>query len=841
MGWSRNDRDIGSSESSQRGGRVSQLRQDSPRETKPERRRPPVPPGAYQTQEEEEEEEEEEEDKNESSESSQRGRFVSQLQQGSPRETKPERRRPPLPPRAYETPVSSASQRDSRIGTSTSGSGQKNAESCSKEEGEDKKDFKDDEEPDRETKQVRVDDYGVAPDFPWTLMQAAQRVLSFPLLIGQSNPGERQKPGNSKSRPCKLESPFFDLDGDCCVHEGDSPREEELPVSSIGGFVPPSRGGKPLSAQPSVLVNHVSPKTDQPRRKQQRNKKRANYRLEASDDDDDFSSDKGPSPPLPSRGGSARQPMSPPPSPATPQYGLLQLPLSRPTTPPVPSYCQISSVPSTSAGGGAVEDGQATLETGALNLKKLEQGLEKGKKKWEKNKAKQAIDRSELEWEQEPDCDPFGRELEQLKPKDGPEEAEEEGAPGLVQAATNSGLLGDEETKELKRRVEDANRLAREASTRYQEALEPQKRVRTKADLPRRKELEFLRREKELAEKELQLLERELRCQEERVMYEQEVKAKKEEAERLDEVLKQKASELEDLKEKQAGLNAATVQVLAVGHSIHNTTIQSIQEGRRATTVEANGIPESQVDEEGTWSDEWELGQQALHHAKVAPGTEEQDSAIQVTPVPELSKRWRTSLQSRIDQQVQILMQSNRQWFEENSHKVEKDDRLRLHTELEKIEHSLDVLRDFALEILTGEVAETVLLMERGSAEERKHLTITQVTGEGGDELGAVAATLASTSGPKKESQAFMSGDLEEASPDEDRVETAEEGSSSSEAPTLVATQLERLKNANSPRQENGIQGSAVSPFAGARQFVIHHATFINSELTTVMTPINAI
>jgi hypothetical protein len=211
-------------------------------------------------------------------------------------------------------------------------------------------------------------------------------------------------------------------------------------------------------------------------------------------------------------------------------------------------------------------------------------------------------------------------------------------------------------------------------------------------------------------------------------------------------------------------------------------------------------------------------------------GREEQNREMQVVPAPELAKKWKASLKSRIDQEIETLIQVNRQWFEENASKAEENEKPYLQTELEIIARSLDVLRDFSLEMFSSGAAEMVILVERGSTEQREAVTTDAARGDG-EEVGASETSRA----PNEEPQALNPGRRGEEPPEVELAKAAEvqEAAVRINDSASVVTQLDKLKSVNTPRQKS--KRSAV--FSNARHFVIHHATFINSETATIATP----
>ncbi|RXW22733.1 hypothetical protein EST38_g3113 [Candolleomyces aberdarensis] len=96
---------------------------------------------------------------------------------------------------------------------------------------------------------------------------------------------------------------------------------------------------------------------------------------------------------------------------------------------------------------------------------------------------------------------------------------------------------------------------------------------------------------------------------------------------------------------------------------------------------------------------------------------EERDREMQAVPIHEITKKWKATLQSRIDQEIGILVQLNTQWFEDKLLKVKEDHKPHFQNELENIQHSLDMLRNLSLEMLGGDMSEMVVLVDRGSAD----------------------------------------------------------------------------------------------------------------------------
>ncbi|KAJ2922635.1 hypothetical protein H1R20_g14468, partial [Candolleomyces eurysporus] len=249
-------------------------------------------------------------------------------------------------------------------------------------------------------------------------------------------------------------------------------------------------------------------------------------------------------------------------------------------------------------------------------------------------------------------------------------------------------------------------------------------------------------------------------------------------------------------------------------------------------------------------------------------------------PVLELTNQWKATLKSRIDEEIGVLIQRNTQWFKENVSKAKEGERRHLQTELENIRCSLNVLRSLTLEMLNGDVAEMVILVERESKGEGEAITVDIAKEAGGEykEEGAVMCVQAP--GPKKEPPAIDPGRTEEDStspgiepgtdaeaparnderlekdvegpakdikePTEDAEEptkNTDEPTKNTEEPAMEDTgngevmPLDPSKNAFASKPRGG--GQRVSPLANAHHFVIHHATFINSETANISTPIH--
>ncbi|RXW22731.1 hypothetical protein EST38_g3116 [Candolleomyces aberdarensis] len=216
--------------------------------------------------------------------------------------------------------------------------------------------------------------------------------------------------------------------------------------------------------------------------------------------------------------------------------------------------------------------------------------------------------------------------------------------------------------------------------------------------------------------------------------------------------------------------------------------------------------------------------------------------------VLELGKKWKAHLKSRIKEEIGVFAQLSTQWFEENVSKLKEDDQRHLQTELENLTRSLDVLRNLTLEIFSGNVAEMVILVERGPKDEGDPATIDIAEEDRGGYGSEDAATCVQVPGPKEEPRAIDPGRREEGSSEtepgtdaeapakntggleKEVEETADENNGDGEA-----MQLEKLKNIFTPKPKSSKQG--VSSFANAQNFVIHHATFINSETANISTP----
>ncbi|KAJ2936635.1 hypothetical protein H1R20_g443, partial [Candolleomyces eurysporus] len=436
--------------------------------------------------------------------------------------------------------------------------------------------------------------------------------------------------------------------------------------------------------------------------------------------------------------------------------------------------------------------------------------------------------------------------------KEAREKAEE--ALRLAQEAAESKLIAEEQAEELKRRREEADKLARaafakhrEAESQHNQALELQKCARLKEESTQRKLLDILRKEKELAEKESQLQKLELKCQEEQMKSGEEVRMKKEEAERLDEELEKKKHELEGLKQRQAELKAPRKEQeeeLKAAKEVYaevpggEKALHQFEEASKSDEGRQERPMHIQLTEEEYVRSALELeGNKNREGAQLQVECKERDGEVQAVPAPELVKNWKASLKLRIDQEIGILIQLNTQWFEENLAKVKEDNQPRLKTELENITHSLDVLRKLSLDMFSGEVAEMVILVERESTEEGKVANIDTAADDRG-EFEASAASPAQVPGPKEEPQVIEPGRREEEAPEIEPGKDAEEPAKEDESnDATAATQLEKLKDAFTPRRQSTGQGPGMSSFANAHHFVIHHATFINSEAAHFSTP----
>ncbi|RXW22732.1 hypothetical protein EST38_g3111 [Candolleomyces aberdarensis] len=233
-------------------------------------------------------------------------------------------------------------------------------------------------------------------------------------------------------------------------------------------------------------------------------------------------------------------------------------------------------------------------------------------------------------------------------------------------------------------------------------------------------------------------------------------------------------------------------------------------------------------------------------------------------PVLELTKQWKATLKSRIDEEIGIIGQLNAQWFEENISKVKEDDQLHLQTELENVTRSLDLLRSLALEMLSGDVAEMVILVERESKGEGEAVSVDIAEKAKREYREEGTAMCVQVPGPKTEPPAIDPGRTEEDSEspgiepgtdaeaparNNERLEKDVEGpAKDTREPTKnteeltkedtgngEAMQLETSKNVFTPKPKGGRQ--RMSPLADAHHFVIHHATFINSETANIFTP----
>ncbi|KAJ2936637.1 hypothetical protein H1R20_g445, partial [Candolleomyces eurysporus] len=214
----------------------------------------------------------------------------------------------------------------------------------------------------------------------------------------------------------------------------------------------------------------------------------------------------------------------------------------------------------------------------------------------------------------------------------------------------------------------------------------------------------------------------------------------------------------------------------------------------------------------------------------------------------ELGKKWKATLKSRIKEEIGVFAQLSTQWFEENVSKFKEDDQRHLQTELENLTRSLDVLRNLTLEIFSGNVAEMVILVERVPKDEGDPATIDIAEEDRGEHGNEDAAACVQVPGPKEEPRAIDPGSREEESSKtepgtdaeapanntgrlgKEAKEPAEENSKNGEA-----MQLEKLKNMFTPKGASSRRG--VSSFDNAQNFVIHHATFINSETANISTP----
>ncbi|RXW22730.1 hypothetical protein EST38_g3115 [Candolleomyces aberdarensis] len=397
------------------------------------------------------------------------------------------------------------------------------------------------------------------------------------------------------------------------------------------------------------------------------------------------------------------------------------------------------------------------------------------------------------------------KEIEKMSQelKEAREKAEE--ALRLAQEAAESKQIAEGQAVELKRWMEEADKLAREtfakhreAEKQHGEALELQKRATMKEESAQRRELDVLRREKELAEKESQL---------------------------------QKLEEERKRQEPQLNTEGETPEA----HLEGKRALCEFEEERKLDEVERDRQMHAQLTQEEYVRSTLELEENEKDR-EAQLEREERDREMQAVPATELAKKWKASLKSRIDQDIGTLIQLNTQWFEENVSKVKEDDHLHLQTELENITRSLDVLRNLSLDMFSGEVAEMVILVERGSTE--GEVATIDIAGDDRGEFEASATSRAQVPGPKEEPQGIEPGSREEESPEIEPGKDAEEPANDEKNNEATAmTQLEKLQSAFTPRQKSRGQASGVSSFANAQNFVIHHATFINSETAHISTP----
>ncbi|RXW22741.1 hypothetical protein EST38_g3106 [Candolleomyces aberdarensis] len=206
----------------------------------------------------------------------------------------------------------------------------------------------------------------------------------------------------------------------------------------------------------------------------------------------------------------------------------------------------------------------------------------------------------------------------------------------------------------------------------------------------------------------------------------------------------------------------------------------------------------------------------------------ERDRAMQAVPIHGLTKQWKATLKSRIDQEIGMFVQLNTQWFEEQLSKAEEDDKPHFQNELDNIQHSLDMLRNLSLEMLGGDMTEMVVLVDRGSAD------VDNAESDKGEDGEEDVAAYVHLPGPREDPPAIEPGQRQEEVPPEvvDAEEPAKEDKGKEEA-----MQLDKLKHVLMPRLKTKRRG--VSSFANAHHFVIHQATFINSETANLTTSAN--